>query len=122
MSTAGRVDGLEGALLLDECRIPSQECERLDEKLALALHHLALPPGWSLLGNQLTNSTGEAEWVSNMSFQTACLHRYTNMMADYSFTAHKDTHSTSSLFVCVCVCSIANYQKCLLFSFYFLMD
>ncbi|KAM8895086.1 A-kinase anchor protein 13 isoform 2-T3 [Spinachia spinachia] len=57
VSTAGRVDGLEGALLLDECRIPSQECERLDEKLALALHHLALPPGWSLLGNQLTNCT-----------------------------------------------------------------
>ncbi|XP_062418042.1 A-kinase anchor protein 13 isoform X2 [Pungitius pungitius] len=57
VSTAGRVDGLEGALLLDECRIPSQECERLDEKLALALHHLTLPPGWSLLGNQLTNGT-----------------------------------------------------------------
>ncbi|KAM6950058.1 A-kinase anchor protein 13 isoform 3-T4 [Lycodopsis pacificus] len=56
VSTAGRADGLDGALLLDECQIPVQECERLDESLALALHHLALPPGWSLLGNK-TNST-----------------------------------------------------------------
>lgn len=60
MSTAGRPDGLDGALLLDECQIPLQECERLDESLALALHHLALPPGWSLLGRKQTNSTGEA--------------------------------------------------------------
>ncbi|KAM7014899.1 uncharacterized protein LKV04_012273 [Tautogolabrus adspersus] len=57
VSTAGRDDGLDGALLLDECQIPLQECERLDESLALALHHLALPPGWSLLGNKLTNNT-----------------------------------------------------------------
>ncbi|XP_044038305.1 A-kinase anchor protein 13 isoform X3 [Siniperca chuatsi] len=57
VSTAGRADGLDGALLLDECQIPLQECERLDESLALALHHLVLPPGWSLLGNKLTNST-----------------------------------------------------------------
>ncbi|XP_056256356.1 A-kinase anchor protein 13 isoform X2 [Seriola aureovittata] len=57
VSTAGRADGLDGALLLDECQIPLQECERLDESLALALHHLALPPGWSLLGNKLINST-----------------------------------------------------------------
>ncbi|KAK2853492.1 hypothetical protein Q5P01_006153 [Channa striata] len=56
VSTAGRPDGLDGALLLDECQIPLQECERLDESLALALHHLVLPPGWSLLGNKLTNS------------------------------------------------------------------
>uniref|UniRef100_UPI0037E78D90 A-kinase anchor protein 13 n=1 Tax=Semicossyphus pulcher TaxID=241346 RepID=UPI0037E78D90 len=56
VSTAGRDDGLDGALLLDECQIPLQECERLDESLALALHHLALPPGWSLLGNKLTNT------------------------------------------------------------------
>ncbi|XP_038557888.1 A-kinase anchor protein 13 isoform X5 [Micropterus salmoides] len=56
VSTAGRADGLDGALLLDECQIPLQECERLDESLALALHHLVLPPGWSLLGNKLTNS------------------------------------------------------------------
>ncbi|XP_067351168.1 A-kinase anchor protein 13 isoform X2 [Channa argus] len=55
-STAGRPDGLDGALLLDECQIPLQECERLDESLALALQHLVLPPGWSLLGNKLTNS------------------------------------------------------------------
>ncbi|XP_071346230.1 A-kinase anchor protein 13 isoform X3 [Trachinotus anak] len=57
VSTAGRADGLDGALLLDECQIPLQECERLDESLALALHHLVLPPGWSLLGNKLMNST-----------------------------------------------------------------
>nr|XP_057934775.1 A-kinase anchor protein 13 isoform X3 [Doryrhamphus excisus] len=50
VSTVGRSDGLDGALLLDECHIPLQECERLDESLALALHHIALPPGWSLLG------------------------------------------------------------------------
>ncbi|XP_035485140.2 A-kinase anchor protein 13 isoform X2 [Scophthalmus maximus] len=57
VSTAGRTNALDGALMLDECQIPLQECERLDESLALALHHLALPPGWSLLGNKLTNST-----------------------------------------------------------------
>ncbi|KAM9408321.1 uncharacterized protein KZ484_026433 [Pholidichthys leucotaenia] len=57
VSTAGRADGLDGALLLDECQIPLQECERLDESLALALHHLVLPPGWSLLGNRNNNST-----------------------------------------------------------------
>ncbi|XP_037647281.1 A-kinase anchor protein 13 isoform X3 [Sebastes umbrosus] len=57
VSTAGRADGLDGALMLDECQIPLEECERLDESLALALHHLVLPPGWSLLGNKLTNST-----------------------------------------------------------------
>ncbi|XP_024911646.1 A-kinase anchor protein 13 [Cynoglossus semilaevis] len=57
VSTAGRADALDGALLLDECQIPLQECERLDESLALALHHLVLPPGWSLLGNRLDSST-----------------------------------------------------------------
>ncbi|KAM4744287.1 A-kinase anchor protein 13 isoform 2-T4 [Anableps anableps] len=58
VSTAGRPDGLDGALLLDKCQIPVQECERLDESLALALHHLVLPPGWSLLGSKQANSTG----------------------------------------------------------------
>ncbi|KAK7913542.1 hypothetical protein WMY93_013753 [Mugilogobius chulae] len=57
VSTAGRTDGLEGALLLDECHIPLRECERLDDSLALALHHLVLPPGWSLLGSNLSNRT-----------------------------------------------------------------
>ncbi|MED6259115.1 hypothetical protein ATANTOWER_017216, partial [Ataeniobius toweri] len=57
VSTAGRADGLDGALLLDECQIPLQECERLDESLALALHHLVLPPGWSLLGSNQASST-----------------------------------------------------------------
>uniref|UniRef100_A0A096LR15 Uncharacterized protein n=1 Tax=Poecilia formosa TaxID=48698 RepID=A0A096LR15_POEFO len=59
VSTAGRADGLDGALLLDECQIPVQECERLDENLALALRHLVLPPGWSLMGSKQANSTGE---------------------------------------------------------------
>ncbi|KAJ3593533.1 hypothetical protein NHX12_005867 [Muraenolepis orangiensis] len=49
VSTAGREDGLEGALQLDDCLIPSEECERLDEALAAALHYLTLPPG----GNRL---------------------------------------------------------------------
>ncbi|XP_041844776.1 A-kinase anchor protein 13 isoform X3 [Melanotaenia boesemani] len=57
VSTVGRVDGLDGVLLLDECQIPLQECERLDESLALALHHIVLPPGWSLLGSKRANST-----------------------------------------------------------------
>ncbi|XP_072236224.1 A-kinase anchor protein 13 isoform X3 [Leuresthes tenuis] len=57
VSTAGRADGLDGALLLDECQIPLQECERLDESLALALHHITLPPGWNLLGSKGTTST-----------------------------------------------------------------
>ncbi|KAJ7999379.1 hypothetical protein DPEC_G00193790 [Dallia pectoralis] len=57
VSTAGRPDGLEGALLLDDCQIPLEECERLDESLSLALRHLELPEGWSLLGSHLTNST-----------------------------------------------------------------
>nr|XP_020472784.1 A-kinase anchor protein 13 isoform X3 [Monopterus albus] len=57
VSMAGCAYSFDGALLLDECQIPLQECERLDESLALALHHLVLPPGWSLLGSQLTNST-----------------------------------------------------------------
>uniref|UniRef100_A0A3Q3XDV8 Uncharacterized protein n=1 Tax=Mola mola TaxID=94237 RepID=A0A3Q3XDV8_MOLML len=48
VSTAGRADGLDGVLLLDECQIPLQECERLDESLALALQHMVLPPGWNL--------------------------------------------------------------------------
>lgn len=61
----GRADGLDGALLLDECQIPLQECERLDESLALALHHLKLPTGWNLLGNKRSNSTGESggQWT-----------------------------------------------------------
>lgn len=58
MSASGRRDGLEGALLLDECQIPLQECERLDETLALALRHLPLPPGWSVLGTDINSHTG----------------------------------------------------------------
>ncbi|KAM9764912.1 A-kinase anchor protein 13 isoform 4-T5 [Menidia menidia] len=57
VSTVGRADGLDGALMLDECRIPLQECERLDESLALALQHIPLPPGWNLLGSKWTSGT-----------------------------------------------------------------
>ncbi|KAG1933878.1 A-kinase anchor protein [Pimephales promelas] len=47
----------EGALLLDECQIPLKECERLDDTLALALRHLHLPAGWSVLGTDLDTGT-----------------------------------------------------------------
>ncbi|XP_077066494.1 A-kinase anchor protein 13 isoform X12 [Siphateles boraxobius] len=47
----------EGALLLDECQIPLKECERLDDALALALRHLPLPVGWSVLGTDLDTGT-----------------------------------------------------------------
>ncbi|XP_016122968.1 A-kinase anchor protein 13-like [Sinocyclocheilus grahami] len=47
----------EGALLLDECQIPLKECERLDDTLALALRHLPLPAGWSVLGTDLDTGT-----------------------------------------------------------------
>ncbi|XP_056106774.1 A-kinase anchor protein 13 isoform X8 [Rhinichthys klamathensis goyatoka] len=47
----------EGALLLDECQIPLKECERLDDTLALALRHLPLPVGWSVLGTDLDTGT-----------------------------------------------------------------
>jgi len=51
VSAVGQTDILEEALLLDEHQIPLQECEKLDQGLSLALRHLTLPPGWSLLGN-----------------------------------------------------------------------
>ncbi|XP_061670749.1 A-kinase anchor protein 13 isoform X2 [Syngnathoides biaculeatus] len=56
VSTVGRTDGLDGALVLDECHIPLLESESLDERLALALHHITLPSGWNLLGNQFSNT------------------------------------------------------------------
>ncbi|XP_061621436.1 A-kinase anchor protein 13 isoform X2 [Phyllopteryx taeniolatus] len=56
VSTVGRTDALDGALLMDECHIPVLECERLDENLALALQHIPLPSGWNLLGNQYSDS------------------------------------------------------------------
>lgn len=52
VSAVGRTDVLEEALLLNEHQIPLQECERMDQSLALALRHLTLPPGWSLLGDK----------------------------------------------------------------------
>ena len=73
VSTAGKQDGLEGALMLDECLIPLQECERLDQSLALALNHLTLPHGWSLLGHKLNSSTGECVCVCLCVCVCACL-------------------------------------------------
>ncbi|KAM9568318.1 A-kinase anchor protein 13 isoform 17-T17 [Salvelinus alpinus] len=58
VSAAGQADGLEGALLLDECQIPLQECERLDDSLSLALRHLTLPQGWSVLGTNMGTPPG----------------------------------------------------------------
>ncbi|CAL8350984.1 unnamed protein product [Merluccius merluccius] len=60
VSTSGRLDGLEGALQLDESHVPMEERERLDEALAAALQHLPLPAGWSLLGGR---GRGGAELV-----------------------------------------------------------
>ncbi|XP_052416840.1 A-kinase anchor protein 13 isoform X1 [Carassius gibelio] len=51
VSTVGQTNLLEEALLLDEHQIPLQEREKLDQSLSLALKHITLPPGWSLLGN-----------------------------------------------------------------------
>ncbi|XP_042615467.1 A-kinase anchor protein 13-like isoform X4 [Cyprinus carpio] len=51
VSTVGQTNLLEEALLLDEHQIPLQECEKLDQNLSLALKHITLPPGWSLLRN-----------------------------------------------------------------------
>ncbi|XP_045083081.1 A-kinase anchor protein 13-like isoform X3 [Coregonus clupeaformis] len=59
VSAAGQADGLEGALLLDECQIPLQECERLDDSLSLALRHLVLPQGWSVLGTNVGTPPAE---------------------------------------------------------------
>ncbi|XP_049340273.1 A-kinase anchor protein 13 isoform X4 [Astyanax mexicanus] len=61
LSASGQRDGLEGALLLDECQIPLQECERLDETLALALRHIPLPPGWSVLGTDINTHSNTAD-------------------------------------------------------------
>uniref|UniRef100_A0A665W440 Uncharacterized protein n=1 Tax=Echeneis naucrates TaxID=173247 RepID=A0A665W440_ECHNA len=67
VSAAGRADGLGAALLLDKYQIPPQEYERLDESLALALHHLVLPPGWSLLGNRIINNMKPEETLLHFS-------------------------------------------------------
>ncbi|KAK1804659.1 hypothetical protein P4O66_020653, partial [Electrophorus voltai] len=62
---AAHKGGLRGAMLLDECQIPLQECERLDETLTLALKHLPLPKGWSVLGTDITTqlNTGMPQGV-----------------------------------------------------------
>ncbi|KAG7468181.1 hypothetical protein MATL_G00140090 [Megalops atlanticus] len=68
VSSAGQDEGLEGAMLLDECQIPLQECERLDESLALALRHLTLPEGWSVLGTNLSSTTAHAPQETLLHF------------------------------------------------------
>ncbi|XP_026149979.1 A-kinase anchor protein 13 isoform X3 [Mastacembelus armatus] len=83
VSMAGRTDGLDGALLLDECQIPLEECERLDENLALALHHLVLPPGWSLLGNKLTTDLNPQETLLHFSARRG-LFRVTHFLLQQS--------------------------------------
>ncbi|XP_061926756.1 A-kinase anchor protein 13-like isoform X2 [Entelurus aequoreus] len=81
VSTVGRTDGLDAALLLDEFHIPVRECERLDESLALALHHIPLPPGWSLLGNKHTNDTDPVPRETLLHFSARRgLHRVTNFL------------------------------------------
>ncbi|XP_060784480.1 A-kinase anchor protein 13 isoform X2 [Neoarius graeffei] len=50
ISATAHGGGLEEALLLTDSHSPVEECERLDETLTLALKHLPLPPGWSVLG------------------------------------------------------------------------
>lgn len=65
LGTVGEVKGTEGALLLNECQIPLQECEKLDQSLALAIKHLRLPPDWSLLGD----SNGKHHFIYNMRIQ-----------------------------------------------------
>lgn len=62
VSAAGQDEGTEGALLLNECHIPLQECEKMDQSLALAFRHLTLPPKWSLLGG----NNGEIHCRDNM--------------------------------------------------------
>ncbi|XP_028971111.2 A-kinase anchor protein 13 isoform X2 [Esox lucius] len=66
VSAAGQAEGLEGALLLDECQIPLQECERLDESLSLALRHLALPRGWSVLGTNGATSPETSDQANSL--------------------------------------------------------
>lgn len=65
LSAAGQDEGTEGALLLNECHIPLQECEKLDQSLALAFNHLTLPPDWSLLGA----NNGESHRRDNVLIQ-----------------------------------------------------
>ncbi|XP_062856319.1 A-kinase anchor protein 13 isoform X2 [Trichomycterus rosablanca] len=56
VKAAARGDGLEAALLFDDSHASSQE--RLDEALTLALKHLPLPSGWSVLGTDVSTHSG----------------------------------------------------------------
>lgn len=64
----------EGALLLDECQIPLKECERLDDTLALALRHLPLPAGWSVLGTDLDTGTCTGSGIAEPGPHDTLLH------------------------------------------------
>ncbi|XP_073687693.1 A-kinase anchor protein 13 [Garra rufa] len=64
----------EGALLLDEYQIPLKECERLDDTLALALRHLPLPAGWSVLGTDLDTGTCTGLGIAEPGPQDTLLH------------------------------------------------
>ncbi|XP_023669901.2 A-kinase anchor protein 13 isoform X2 [Paramormyrops kingsleyae] len=68
VKSARRDDWLDGAMLLDECKIPLKECERLDKNLALALKHLAGPGGWSVLGADLARSVEPAPQETLLHF------------------------------------------------------
>ncbi|KAK3564177.1 hypothetical protein QTP86_010807 [Hemibagrus guttatus] len=74
ISAAAHRDGLEGALLLTDSHIPVQECERLDETLMLALKHLPLPPGWSVLGPD-TNTHTPADFSPHETLLHFAAHR-----------------------------------------------
>ncbi|XP_030233321.1 A-kinase anchor protein 13 [Gadus morhua] len=80
VSAAGRADGLEGALQLDECQIPVEAWERLDQGLEHALQHLKLPPGWSLLGGR---DRGGAELVPQETLLHFAARRGLARLADF---------------------------------------
>lgn len=73
VSAVGQDEETEGALLLNECHIPLQECEKMDLSLALAFRHLTLPPDWTLLGG----NNGEMTcWSSPYSYVATQVNLY----------------------------------------------
>ncbi|KAM6972966.1 A-kinase anchor protein 13-like [Aplochiton taeniatus] len=73
LTAAGAPHSPEGALLLEERQVGLKECERLDHSLTLALGHLPLPPGWSVLGPQQHPAREEgAADLENGTDLTAC--------------------------------------------------
>lgn len=71
VSAVGQDEWADGALLLNECHIPLQECEKLDQSLALAFRHLTLPPDWSLLGG---NNGERTCWSSPCTHSCVATH------------------------------------------------